>query len=158
MELFIIRHGIAENSNPGGDSERRLTKEGKERTAAMAKLLRKKLDPDVVLTSPYVRAVQTAELCVETLGLDKHTIRETGVLIPGNDIDSIVEVLNKTGKEKIAVVGHNPQLSELCCALLGRDCTGIDLKKAAVARIVWNGPIKREEGTLVWLVTPGVLL
>src|SRR5713226_1807360 len=83
MEIYILRHGIAEEGKPGqADSGRRLTPEGKEKLAKILACARKAgVQPDVMLSSPYKRAMETAELARQHLKLDKPII-ETEVLTP----------------------------------------------------------------------------
>ena len=157
MTLYIIRHGSAENNHPDGDSARSLTSEGEQKVDKMAGFLKGKMKPDVILSSPYKRALQTAERFAGILGLGYENLIITESLHPGSDPTDIIQDVSTRGYETVAVVGHNPLLSELCADLLGRDCSGIDLKKAAVARLDFDGPVRKEEGTLLWLVTTGVI-
>jgi phosphohistidine phosphatase len=157
MILYVIRHGDAEKENPGGDSARKLTEKGKKRSQQMGKFLKKKIEPQMLVSSPYVRAVQTAEQFVDQFKLKKKAFMKSEVLVPGSELKDIIQELNSLGAEQVAVVGHNPLLSDLCCTLIGKECEGIDLKKTAVAKITFEGKLKEGDGTLEWLVTPGVI-
>lgn len=157
MQLYIIRHGIAEDHNPEGDYSRKLTEEGKKKLRTMARFLREKMSLRYIVTSPLVRAVETAEIFGEVLSVpEKRTVR-TDALRPGAETAEIITEIEAIGEDTIALVGHNPHLSELCCDLLGSECRGIDLKKGAVARIDFEGRVRKEEGVLKWLITMGLL-
>ena len=157
MELYIIRHGIAEDSNPGGDSQRVLTDTGKKKVRKMAKFLEKKVQFEMLITSPYVRARQTADIVAAIFGIKGDAFIKSETLLPDTPLDEVITEINSIGRERVGIVGHNPHLSELCGALLGSNCIGINLKKSAVARIDFPSLARKEEGTLKWLVTAGVI-
>ena len=137
MEIYLVRHGIAvgrEEDMP--DPLRPLTEKGRRRfrktARAFARLGRK---IGLILTSPLVRAVQTAEILA---GATEH--REVAVLEeldPGVGIAQLLEALGKrVGKSKtVALVGHEPQLSSVLSALCGVSQEEFDLKKGAIVRV-----------------------
>ncbi len=157
MQLYIIRHGIAEDHNPEGDYSRKLTGEGKKKLKAMARFLNEKMTFRYIVTSPLVRAVETAEIFCEVLSVSEKRRIQTDALRPGAETSEIIAEIESIGEDNMALVGHNPHLSELCCDLLGSECRGIDLKKGAVARIDFEGRVRKEEGVLKWLITMGLL-
>jgi phosphohistidine phosphatase len=157
MELYIIRHGIAEDSNPEGDSQRVLTDTGKKKVKIMAEFLEKKVQFDMLITSPYVRARQTADIFADIFGMKGDAFIKSETLLPDTPLDEVITEINSTGKKRVGVVGHNPLLSELCATLLGGNCIGIDLKKSAVACIDFPSLVRKEGGTLKWLVTLGII-
>ena len=137
MQLYLVRHGIAEDGGEGiPDSSRALTAKGRRRfqkTAAAFARQGRRLS--LILTSPLVRAVQTAEILA---GAADHG--EVGVLqeLDGeHDVASLRAALEKrAGKSKsVAVVGHEPQLSHFLAALTGTAQTDIDFKKGAIVRV-----------------------
>jgi len=128
MELYVIRHGIAEDLEPGqDDAERKLTKDGKKKLRRVAKGLRKqRFRFDRILTSPWTRARQTAER------LDQGDPMVTDLLARAPRS----ELLSLLAGDRVAVVGHQPWLGELIALLaLGETRHGdvFDLKKAGVA-------------------------
>lgn len=137
MQLYVVRHGIAVEGEAGmPDASRPLTEKGRrrfERTARAFGKLGHKLD--LILTSPLVRAVQTAEILA---GAARH--REVGVLEeldPKFDVGALRAAIEaRTGKARaVAIVGHEPQLSGLLAALSGTSQADIDLKKGAIVRV-----------------------
>lgn len=118
MKLYIMRHGPAEDTAPSGrDSDRALTTSGRERVRAVAKLLKDKDEaPRVILSSPLVRALQTAEIVAAELGIDRV---ETGhELVPGGDAPSLARALAAADQKRPMLVGHEPDLSALITTLL----------------------------------------
>ena len=115
-ELFLIRHGHAEGSAPGGDAERRLTREGERAATTVGRALaRMKISPDLVLCSPYQRAQQTAGAITAELGRPAATIHE-GITPHGHPRAVAEELAQRRGTT--LVVSHLPFLPELAAELL----------------------------------------
>ena len=161
MELYIVRHGIAidrEDPKCPADPERYLTAAGIEKTKQVAKgVAATGATADLFLSSPYVRAVQTAEIFADALKFSKTKIGKTQALIPGADP---LQMFRELGREKQAscvfCFGHAPQLDEVVAYALGSKHTITALKKAGVALIELKR-ISPPSGTLVWLGTPKLL-
>ena len=155
MELYFLRHGIAEDSGPDetGDAGRRLTKEGATKIKAEARgLLELGVRLAALLSSPLVRAHQTAEIVARELRLE---LRLADALTPGCNIERLLGLLGEhRGAERVMVVGHEPDFSEMVGALTGG--SRVRLKKGGVARVDLNMPVEGE-GTLVWLLPPRAL-
>src|SRR6202050_789188 len=114
MILYIVRHGIAvDRTDPKSpaEPERPLTAEGVKKTRSAALGLRSLgAKPDVLITSPYVRAAQTAEIFAEALGFSPQKIRTHEALKPaGNPADIVKEAIRLRAKE-VMCFGHAPQL------------------------------------------------
>jgi phosphohistidine phosphatase len=160
MELYLIRHGITQQlglKNDFTDEKRTLTSEGRERMREVARGLRKLgVQLDLLLTSPLVRAVETAEIVAEGLGFSKKEIIQTGSLSPGGSADELfAEIKSHTGVESVGLVGHEPYLGELAARMV--QCNGrlaIDLKKGSVCSINILETVPSLHGELVWLMTP----
>jgi phosphohistidine phosphatase len=153
MEIYILRHGIAEEGAPGHpDSERRLTPEGKEKLRTILACARKAgVKPAVVLSSPYVRAKETAEIARQELKLSG-TIHETNALTPMEHPEKVwTEVRAHQDAAQLLVVGHEPLLSGLIAYLIGGGA--IDLKKGALARVDVASLGPHPHGALIWLLT-----
>ncbi len=138
MELYILRHAIAETApNPpsGGDSKRRLTAEGADKMRRAAKGMQAlDLKFDLIISSPYLRAKETAEIVADILREGKR-VEVSALLEPeGNSKEFIEELKRKHGdKEQVLVVGHEPGLSRLISVLTsGNARTSIELKKGAL--------------------------
>jgi phosphohistidine phosphatase len=161
MEIYVVRHGIAidrEDPKCPPDPERYLTEEGIEKTkrvaAAVAGL---SATPDLLLSSPYVRATQTAEIFAAALDYPKQKIRHTDALLPGAEPTLFFRELAKDKQTStLFVFGHAPQLDDLIAAALGSKHHITSLKKAGVALIELKR-VSPPSGQLIWLATPKVL-
>ena len=155
MEIWILRHAKAEDGGPGtSDEERELTAGGHETMRSVARAIAR-LEPklDAILTSPLVRARQTAEPVARALSLEDELI-ETDALVPDADPKEILREIGKRGFDRAMVVGHMPHLGRLLGYLLtGRPDTAIEIKKAALARIQFDGDTPKPPGTLTFLLT-----
>jgi len=155
MEIWILRHAKAEDGGPGTpDEERELTAGGHETMRSVARAIAR-LEPklDAILTSPLVRARQTAEPVARALSLEDEVI-ETEALVPEADPKEILREIGKRGFKRAMVVRHMPHLGRLLGYLLtSRTDTAIDIKKAALARIQFDGDSPNPPGTLTFLLT-----
>lgn len=153
MNITILRHGTAEDRALGKpDADRRLTKEGKLELKAVLQMARKAgITPDLILTSPLRRALETARIAETELECQQAV--ETKSLLPdGAPAQVWRELRGHRGAKEIMLVGHEPQLSGLAAFLLDASLV-IDLKKGALLRIaVQDGHSPR--GVLKWLLTP----
>jgi phosphohistidine phosphatase len=160
MILYLIRHAIAEElgqKNEFSDEKRALTAEGRSRMREAAKGLRKLgLQIDVILTSPLVRALSTAEIVGDVLGLDKGAIKTTSNLAPGASFDSLfAEIRSQNMAESIALVGHQPDLGDLMSTVVaGNRSVCVELKKGGTCCINVAETIPSLRGNLIWMLTP----
>ncbi len=124
MKLYLMRHGPAEERAASGlDGDRALTVSGRERVRAVANVLVEKGEaPAHVLASPLVRAVQTAEIVaiVTALGSLSEAVEVRRELSPSGDALPWVHDLASGGRKRTLLVGHEPDLSSLVWALVGR--------------------------------------
>ncbi|MCC5625321.1 phosphohistidine phosphatase SixA, partial [Nostoc sp. CHAB 5715] len=140
MELYLIRHGIAEDKGLGiKDEERSLTKEGRQKTEKVAqKLVKLGLNFDLILTSPLVRTRQTADILIaEKLSSQ---LEESSHLAPDGQISSWLkdwlEPRNYSQNTQLALVGHEPDLTNWAEILLWGEVKGsLVLKKAGMIGI-----------------------
>lgn len=161
MQLYIVRHGIAidrEDPQCPADPERFLTGEGVEKTKEVAKGLSKIVDgADLLLSSPYVRALQTAEIVADALDYSKQKIRKTDALLPGAEAQQLFRELAKDKDlSSVFVFGHAPNLDELIATAVGSKHHISELKKAGVALLELKRLVP-PSGTVVWLATPKLL-
>ncbi len=161
MRLYIVRHGIAidrEDPKCPPDPERYLTEEGVDKTKGVAKGLTALGEtPDLFLTSPYVRAVQTAEIFAEALGYAKQKIRRSDSLLPGTEPSLLFRELAKEKQAaSVFLFGHAPHLDDVIAAALGSKKQVTSLKKAGVALLELKR-ISPPSGLLVWLAIPKLL-
>jgi phosphohistidine phosphatase len=160
MLLYIVRHGIAidrEDPKCPSDPERYLTPDGIKRTRDVAKSIATLIDaPRILISSPYVRAVQTAEILAEALEFPKAKIEKSELLLPGAEPSGFLrEFSRRKALESVMCFGHAPQLNELIAAALGAKKDLTDLKKAGVACIELPR-VHAGAGKLLWLITPRI--
>lgn len=161
MDLYVVRHGIAidrEDPNCPPDPERYLTEEGVEKTKGVARgLAALGVSAGVFFSSPYVRAVQTAEIFAGALDYAKQRIRRTDLLLPGTEPSLLFRELAKEKQvSSIFIFGHAPHLDDLIALALGAKKHVTALKKAGIA-LVELRRVSPPIGTLAWLATPKIL-
>lgn len=158
-QLFLIRHGVAEERGDAwpDDAKRPLTEEGMERLQRSARgLARLDVWIDVMLTSPLVRARQTAEIVASAFD-PRPSIAIVESLAPGASYASLAADLEKHGrKTRIALVGHEPGIGELAARLIGSRHS-FEFKKGAVCRIDVEEIPPVGPGDLRWFLTPKVM-
>jgi phosphohistidine phosphatase len=163
MNLYIIRHAIAvDEGSPEyeEDSQRPLTDKGKKKMRQIAKGLRVLgADFDLILSSPYERAKETAEILADVFKI-KADIAFSDNLTPMGEPDLLISEMNeKYSANSIVLVGHEPHLTALI-SLLVSDNAGVDLslKKGGVCRLSADDLHHTRKATLEWLLTPGILV
>jgi phosphohistidine phosphatase len=158
MELCLVRHAIAEERGPDwpDDSERPLTVRGHARMREAARGLATLFHPQLILTSPYVRARQTAEILEERYRTRQ--VRLCHALAPGDDAELLAE-LAASDVERVMAVGHEPHFSRTASLLLTGDGDGAALlfRKGAAALLSFEGEAAPGEGLLTWLLQPAAL-
>ena len=160
MELFVLRHGIAvEPGTPGFEDEftRPLIPKGKRQLRQSCFALRKmKLHFDLIVSSPLIRARETAEIVAAELKCKKRLFFSEN-LRPRGGHSKLVAELNalKTGLKSIVLVGHEPDLSRLISLLVaGRPDGRFALKKGGLAMLEVEKLTAGRCATLAWLLTP----
>src|SRR5258708_28694636 len=143
MQLYVVRHGSAidrEDPKCPPDPERYLTEEGVEKTKQVAKgMATLGITGDVFLTSPYVRAAQTAEVFANALDYAKQKIRRTDLLLPGAEPTQLFRELARDKQvSTVFLFGHAPQLDDIIATALGSKKHVTSLKKAGVAFENWS--------------------
>jgi phosphohistidine phosphatase len=155
MELYFLRHGIAADAGPAGlgDAGRPLTKEGIAKMQAGARGMRRLgLRLDALLSSPLVRAHETAAIVARELGLG---LQLSEKLAPGCDMALLFALLGENrGAERMMLVGHEPDFSSLVGALTGG--SQVLMKKGGLACVNIER-LEQGAGTLTWLLPPRVL-
>ena len=161
MDIFILRHGIAvEPGTPGyeNDSDRPLIPKGERRLRSAAAAMEKfNLSFDLILSSPFVRARETAEIVAGELKL-KRRIEFFDGLVPGGNPKALIHTLNelKPAPENVLLVGHEPYLSRLISLLVsvGADATAIEIKKGSLCKLEVGELRHGQCARLAWLLTP----
>lgn len=159
MRLYLMRHGIAinrEDPDCPPEAERYLTPKGIQRTRAAARGLRAlRIKPAALLTSPYVRALQTGEIVCEVLGLDSQHLKTTDALRPEAKPVRLTEELARLQGEVICF-GHAPQLDEFIALALKATAPFTALKKSGVACLDIDA-LSPLRATLFFVLTSKVL-
>jgi len=162
MKIYLIRHSDAvEQGTPGyeDDSLRPLTEKGCNKTKKIASAL-KGLDikPNMIVSSPYVRAKQTAEILAKALKY-KQEPAFSDMLAPVGNADNIIgEINEKYHVDELILVGHEPCFSKLIGTLIaGNPDLAINIKKGAVCCLSTDDLRTERKAVLEWLLTPKML-
>jgi phosphohistidine phosphatase len=155
MQLYLLRHGIAEEAGQGkSDADRELTPEGRGklrdtlRVAANAAAC-----PSLILSSPLIRALQTAQLAARHLHY-KGEILQTNTLAPNSRVERVLDEIRVHHDEReLLLVGHDPLFTQLAGYLLGLPELQIDFKKGAILRIDIDSFGPKPKGVLRWFLT-----
>lgn len=158
MNVYILRHGKAEDQGAKPDNERELTQEGidslKDSMPGMKKLIGQ---VDFILTSPYWRAARTAQIVGEYFRCSSF-IDGTDLLAQPDQEDGVIKHINRLiGKENVVVVGHQPYLGELIRLMAPEGSLPegeIEIKKGGLAKVVFKGFVLPHKGRLEWIKTP----
>lgn len=157
--IYLVRHAIAADRGTRypDDSARPLTRKGIDRMRAVVKGFESLgPGPDLILTSPLVRARQTAELLVNGLSPSPRLVVEE-TLAPGHPPSEVAAALEPhTSRRSVALVGHEPDLGLLAAWLIGSR-EPLVFKKGGIARIDVKSIPPGQDGALVWLATPAML-
>jgi phosphohistidine phosphatase len=158
VNLYLIRHADAAPLGEGGitqDEDRPLTEKGFAQAEKLANGLQQRdVRLSLVVTSPLLRARQTAERLSERWSLPAPDLRTCQELAPGGKRRKLARFLESLMIDDLAIVGHQPDLSEFAAWLVGSKKAQIDLAKAGSAYLACVTPLRRGSGTLIWLVTP----
>ncbi len=156
MQIYILRHGIAEVARPGmSDADRALVADGKKKLRQVVRAARNAgVEPSVILTSPYKRALETAEIAAHEFGY-KGELVQTDALRPGCAPEEVWEEIRVfKGEDRILLSGHEPLLSHLIGFLLSAPSLLVDLKKGSLVRIDMDQVQFQPRGILRWYLTP----
>lgn len=159
-KFYIMRHGAAVARDPGAtdDAKRPLTPEGKKKMQEIARgLVRLGFEPDWIVSSPLVRAVETAEIVAESLSA-KVPLDFADALRPGGSAEALVSFLAKhPGRRRVLVVGHEPDLGQMAARLIDTRHAHLAFKKGGCCLITFSEFPPKSPGELVWWLTPRVM-
>lgn len=153
MILYFLRHGKAEDHGQGPDAARRLTRSGAGKLRQAAPIWRRlNLRPDVIVTSPYPRAWETARIFAEAVGLAAR-VEEDARLEPGAEWGDMARALaDRPDAKRVMFVGHEPDLSAAIALLTG--AASVRMRKGGLACIEFYGIPEAGTGEVAWLLDP----
>jgi phosphohistidine phosphatase len=155
MELYLLRHADAGDPQKWmePDAVRPLSRKGRKQAERLGAFLASVgFRPDVIVTSPKVRARETAEIVAEALKLD---VRHDDRLAFGLGLAQLGALLDELDVSSPLLVGHDPDFSDLLSTLCV--ASGATMKKGALARIDIQPPVAPGSGMLRWLIPPDLL-
>jgi phosphohistidine phosphatase len=158
MEIYLLRHGIAEDAKAGqSDADRALTDEGRDKLRRVLKRARgADVKPSLILTSPLKRAIQTAEVAAEALEYTGDLVR-TKALVPDASPREIWDELRAhKSEDAILLASHEPLMSSAAAFLLGTPGLQVEMKKAALLRLDCDRFGSEPHGVLRWMITPAL--
>jgi phosphohistidine phosphatase len=156
MQVYLLRHGIAEEAGPGqSDANRALTNEGRRKLRQVLQAAADaEVQPTLVLSSPLKRALQAAEIAVQILKY-KNEIVQSRALTPNSSVEEAWdEIRVHRDEDSVLLVGHNPLFSELAGFLIGSKTAQIEMKKGAILRVDMESFTPHPKGSLRWYLTP----
>ncbi len=158
MDIYLLRHGIAEDAAPGGrDSERALTAEGKEKLRRVLKRARAAgVSPSLILSSPYRRALETAKIAAEELRYERDIVTIESLVPNSRPSDTWSDLRPYTSEDAMLLASHEPLMSALLAFLLGVPALQTDFKKGALARVDCPSTGAVPKCALKWLITPSL--
>jgi len=159
MKLYLVRHAIAEDSaDYEDDSLRPLTEKGREKMRRIAKALKELgVQPDLIVSSPYMRASQTAVILAKEFKY-REELAYSDFLMPVAEPDDMIgEINEKFSVDELILVGHEPNLSSLVSVLLaGNSDLSVNFKKGGVCCLSVDDLHHDRNATLEWLITPKI--
>jgi phosphohistidine phosphatase len=158
MQIYLLRHGIAEEPRSGlPDPERALTGEGRDKLRRVLKRARAAgVGPSLILSSPYRRALETADVAVEVLGYGGKVVRTRALTPEASPLAVWEEIRARKDEPAILLASHEPLMSGLAAFLLRSPALQVDMKKAALVRVDCDGFGPEARGVLKWMLTPAV--
>jgi phosphohistidine phosphatase len=155
MEIYLLRHGIAEDGRPGGrDSDRALTAEGREKLRRILKRAHQAgVGPGVILSSPYRRAVETAEIAAEALEYHGEIVKTRALVPEAPPQEAWDEICSRRNEQAILLASHEPLMSSAAAFLLSAPALRVDMKKGALLRVDCEQFGPSPQGTLKWMLT-----
>jgi phosphohistidine phosphatase len=157
MNILLIRHAdaVPREGNTLPDEERPLTEEGKTQCRTLAEALKRRgVDLGKVVTSPLLRARQTAEGLLEHWSEPKPELLICNALAPEGKDKKRTRFIRGLDTDRVTLIGHSPDLNEFAAWLIGSRKSQVQLAKAGAALIECEAGPYKGGGILAWLVTP----
>src|SRR5690242_9827148 len=159
MELYLLRHGIAEDrSQTGRDADRRLTDEGRDKLRRVLERAHSAgVEPSLILSSPLKRALETAEIAAHELGYEGRIVRTDAISPESSPAQLWTEVRAHASESSILLAGHEPLFSHTVAWMLGSTRAMVHFRKAAIVRIDFDSLGAEPRGILQWMLTPKLI-
>ena len=159
MELYLLRHGKAQEhtNNIVSDSKRELTEAGKKELVCIAKAIKTlEVQVDEIISSPLIRAKQTAEIIIKHVKSKKKSVKIWSELKPEINVEkTIKKIITLKPDSSILFVGHEPHLTNLIANIISNDSIlDISLKKGGLVHIRCNPTKSKISGSLRSIMTP----
>jgi phosphohistidine phosphatase len=159
VDIYLIRHADAVPLGEQGiteDADRPLTEAGENEARKLGDALRQRgIALGHVVISPLLRARQTAEIMLGAWPAPQPQVHVCEDLVPEGKPRKVARFLQKLGAGDVGLVGHMPQLGNMTGWLIGSKKANIDLAKTGVAYVACADRLRKNCGTLLWLITPG---
>lgn len=154
MVIYLIRHAEAEAAIPGiNDSDRSLSEKGKNALLNNFETWKKFIPKfSIIISSPYLRAIQTAEIIAHAYKYPLNKILKNKLLVPGCKSESIIEIANEHNIENIAFIGHQPDLSRHVVNLTSSGNFNIGFSPGTIAGLSFSGRVRPVSGILNFLI------
>jgi len=157
MEIYLLRHAIAENRQGQRDSDRALTDVGREKLRRVLKRARAAgVKPDLILSSPYRRALETAAAAAAALDYAGKVVSAQALVPNASPRDVWEEIRRHREESSVLLAGHEPQMSALAAFLLNSPALVVEMKKAGLIRVDCDQFGPQPRCVLKWMLTPAL--
>ena len=155
MNIYLIRHGQAEKSSEKKhDEERELTPDGIVEIKNSANFWKQYINKiDIILSSPFTRAIQTAEIVKSVFNFDSEILKEN-TLLNGGLTEDLLNAVAAYGKVNTVLVGHQPDMATHISRMIGYTEINLKIPPASIAKISFKSNLQIGEGILEFLIPP----
>ncbi|MBI4891414.1 MAG: histidine phosphatase family protein [Acidobacteria bacterium] len=156
MQIYLLRHGIAEDAPLGKrDAERALTLDGKKKLRGVLRRAKEAgVSPHIILSSPYLRALETAEIARSVLAPHAQIVRCQALVPSARPEEAWAEIRLHRDETQVMCSSHEPLCSFLASYLLRSPSLEIDFKKGALLRVDVESAAAHPRGILRWMLAP----
>jgi phosphohistidine phosphatase len=158
MQIYLLRHGIAEDAKPGeSDANRALTNEGRDKLRRVLKRARAAdVTPTLILASPLRRAIETAEVAKNVLAYEGEIVKSRALIPEASPHEVWDEIRARKQEKAILLASHEPLMSSLLAFLLNCEGLLVDYKKGSLTRVDSDRFGPQPHCVLRWMLTPGL--
>ena len=155
MRLYLLRHGIAdESAKSGRDADRALTDEGRDKVRRVVRRAREGgMWPALILSSPFARALETAQIAAKTLGYEDEIVTSNAFIPEASPEEAWAEIRTHKSEAEVLVTSHQPLCGALTAFLLDAPSLSVDFRKSALVCIDLESTGPKPRGVLQWMLT-----